>query len=85
MYQARFQKSSESSPAALASEVATGIQFFPVTAQALTGAFARLGDLYAQPKVWKTMQRNAMKQRIDWATSAAQYQAIYASLTRDPK
>lgn len=69
------------SPAALASNAATGVQFFPITAQALSNAFARLCDLYARPKIWKTMQRNAMKQQVGWETSAAEYHAIYASLS----
>lgn len=70
------------SPAALASGVATGVQFFPVTQQALSNAFKRLGDLYAQPKVWKTMQRNAMKQLVGWDASAQEYHAIYRDLTQ---
>lgn len=68
------------SPAALASGVATGLQFFPVTQEALANSFARLSELYAQPKIWKAMQRNAMKQPVGWETSAADYHAIYASL-----
>jgi starch synthase len=66
------------------SGVATGIQFSPITAQALSNAFVRLGSLYAQPKLCKAMQNNAMKQVVDWKTSAAEYRAIYASLTKAP-
>lgn len=69
------------SPAALDRNVATGVQFFPVTAGALSNAFARLCDLYGQRQVWKTMQRNAMKQTVDWDASAGAYRAIYAALT----
>ena len=69
------------SPAALARGVATGLQFFPITGQALANAFARLADLYADSKVWKAMQRNAMKQPVGWETSAAAYKTIYDSLT----
>jgi starch synthase len=72
------------SPAALARGVATGVQFFPVNAQALANAFTRLSDLYADGKTWKAMQRNAMKQPVGWETSAAAYQAIYAGLTEAP-
>lgn len=72
------------SPAAMSSGVATGVQFSPITAQALSNAFARLGTLYALPKVWKAMQNNAMKQVVDWKASAAEYHAIYASLTKAP-
>ncbi|WP_417270840.1 glycogen synthase GlgA [Celeribacter sp.] len=70
------------SPAALARDVATGVQFFPITAQALTNALGRICDLYAQPNLWKTLQRNAMKQPVGWSASAAEYHAIYASLAK---
>lgn len=65
------------SPAALARKVATGIQFSPITAEALANAFGRLCDLYADRKVWTAMQRNAMKQPVGWDTSAAAYHALY--------
>jgi starch synthase len=68
------------SPAALASGVATGVQFSPLTTEALANAITRLGDLYAQPDVWKKMQRNAMKQTVGWHASAARYHAIYDAL-----
>jgi starch synthase len=70
------------SPAALASGVATGLQFFPITTQALTNAIGRMGALYAQPAIWKKMQRNAMTQTVGWDTSAADYHAIYHSLSK---
>jgi len=73
------------SPVALSSGVATGLQFFPITATALSNSFARLHSLYDQPQVWKAMQRNAMKQQVGWATSARAYNAIYASLLRTGK
>jgi starch synthase len=69
------------SPAALATGVATGLQFFPINAQALANAFVRLDGLYRDNKRWKVMQRNAMKQPVGWATSAAAYSDIYANLT----
>lgn len=68
------------SPAAMARGVATGVQFFPVTGQAFGNALGRLGDLYGQPKIWRAMQRNAMKQPVGWQVSAAEYHAIYARL-----
>jgi starch synthase len=69
------------SPAALASGVATGLQFFPINAQALANAFARLDGLYRDNECWKSIQRNAMKQAVGWETSAAAYREIYDSLT----
>ena len=68
------------SPAALARDVATGLQFFPINAQALANAFNRLVDLYGTKKIWRTLQRNAMKQPVGWETSAFAYKAIYDRL-----
>ncbi|MEM6760285.1 MAG: glycogen synthase GlgA [Pseudomonadota bacterium] len=65
------------SPAALASRVATGVQFHPITADGLSNAFTRLCDLYAQPKVWADLGKNAMKQPVGWDSSAAAYSALY--------
>ncbi len=67
-------------PAALARGVATGIQFFPVTAQALANAFVRLADLFEDGKTWKAMQRNAMRQPVDWETAATTYAGLYRSV-----
>lgn len=68
------------SPAALARGVASGIQFFPITAQALANAFVRLIELFHDTKTWKEMQRNAMKHPVGWETSAAAYKDIYTSV-----
>ena len=68
------------SPAALAQGVATGVQFFPVTAAALSNSLNRLCDLYKDPKVWQSMQRNAMKQPVGWDTSAGAYHTLYKGL-----
>nr|WP_252726956.1 glycogen synthase GlgA [Paracoccus sp. C2R09] len=68
------------SPAALAVRAATGIQFAPVTTDALSGALIRLGQLWQQPKVWARMQRNAMMQPVGWGESARAYAALYAEL-----
>ncbi|MFW2541342.1 glycogen synthase GlgA [Primorskyibacter sp. 2E107] len=68
------------SPAALARGVATGVQFFPINAHALGNAVSRLCDLYAQPKVFAAMQRNAMKQPVGWGTSAEAYHSLYADV-----
>ena len=68
------------SPAAMAREVATGIQFHPINAQALSGALGQLCELYAQPAIWKKMQRNAMAQPVGWDASAALYAQMYQDL-----
>jgi len=68
------------SPAARAVGVATGLQFYPVTSDALSAALGRLCDLYARPKDWARLQRNAMQQPVGWDASAQDYHALYAGL-----
>lgn len=67
--------------AAIDADVATGIQFHPVTAIGLEQAVARTMALYQQPKVWAAMQRRAMRQPVGWDASAAAYLALFQSLT----
>ncbi len=67
-------------PATMARQVATGLQFHPVTAGALSNALTRLCDLFQSPAMWSKMQRNAMAQPVDWGPSAAAYAALYATL-----
>ncbi|MFN3526499.1 MAG: glycogen synthase GlgA, partial [Paracoccus sp. (in: a-proteobacteria)] len=69
------------SPAALARGVATGLQFAPVTAEALTNALIRLCALYKDRRTWSRMQRNAMAQPVGWNQSARAYAALYSRLT----
>ncbi|MEL6551529.1 MAG: glycogen synthase GlgA [Pseudomonadota bacterium] len=71
-------------PATLAREVATGIQFSPVTAEALTNALTKLCALYADTKAWGKIQRNAMAHPVGWETSAAAYAALYGSIAPSP-
>ncbi|TNC69131.1 glycogen synthase GlgA [Rubellimicrobium roseum] len=65
------------SPAALAAGVATGLQFHPVTADALRGAIVQLCDLYADRDIWTRMQANAMAQPVGWNRSAKAYARLY--------
>lgn len=68
------------SPAARAVGVATGVQFYPVTADALAGALSRLCDLYEDRDTWASLQRNAMAQPVGWDASARAYCALYAGV-----
>lgn len=70
------------SPAALGMGVATGIQFSPVTSDALRGALAQTCDLFSQPAVWQQMQRNAMRQPVGWGSSARAYASLYRDVTK---
>ncbi|WP_084860609.1 glycogen synthase GlgA [Salibaculum halophilum] len=68
-------------PATLARQVATGLQFHPIDAEALGNALSTLCDLFAAPDLWSRMQRNAMAHPVGWGPSAAAYAALYADLT----
>ena len=70
------------SPAAMAQNAATGIQFAPITGAALSNAFNRLHRLYRDPKAWTQVQKNAMKQPVGWEQSAKVYDALYKELAR---
>jgi starch synthase len=67
-------------PASMARQVATGVQFAPVTAAALENALGLLCDLWDTPEQWSRMQRNAMAQPVGWDQSAAAYAALYEGL-----
>lgn len=70
------------SPAGLAAGAATGIQFNPVTAQALAQALMKLVNLYHDQPTWTQMMKNAMAAPVDWGHSAAQYAALYAGMVK---
>ena len=69
-------------PAAISAGVATGITFHPTDATAFAMALRQLLALHAEPKLWARVQKNAMKQDVSWASSAAEYAALYESLSR---
>ncbi len=63
--------------AALKDGVATGLQFFPVTTDALAHCLLKLCDLYRNGQEWTRLQRNAMKHPVNWDASAQSYAALY--------
>ena len=66
--------------AALTAGVATGIQFAPLSHDALMAALARTVALYHAPKVWGTMQKRAMAADVSWNASALRYADLFSSL-----
>lgn len=69
--------------AALNAGVATGLQFAPVDARALTGAIRRAVSLMRNPAQWAAIQRQGMKSDVSWDRSAALYAELFASLVPD--
>ncbi|MGB3408176.1 MAG: glycogen synthase GlgA [Jannaschia sp.] len=66
--------------AALDMDCATGVQFAPVTAEGLIQAIDRTCDLYADKKVWASLQRRAMRQPVGWDASARAYLTLFQSM-----
>lgn len=67
-------------PAALWQGAATGVVFAPADTLGVEQALRRLVALHAEPKLWRQMQRRAMKQPLGWEASSAAYVALYESL-----
>jgi starch synthase len=70
----------DANEAALTAGVATGIQFSPVTPEALEDGLRRLVLLWRNQPVWQRMQRNAMSADVSWRGPAGHYSALYKSL-----
>jgi starch synthase len=70
----------DANEAALGSGVATGFQFAPVTAAALTEALERAARLWQDRRAWQRMQRNAMAADVSWRRSAERYAALFKAL-----
>ncbi|WBU62811.1 glycogen synthase GlgA [Paracoccus aerodenitrificans] len=71
----------DANDAALRAGVATGLQFAPVTADALSLALRRASALYDQSAIWQRMVRRAMAHPVGWDASARNYAALYDRLT----
>jgi starch synthase len=70
----------DANEAAVDAGVATGVQFSPITSEALGEAIQRAVTLYGHEKVWRRMQRRGMKSDVSWDASARRYADLYASL-----
>jgi starch synthase len=67
----------DASPMALAAGVASGVQFAPVTGDALEAALYRTVDLWRDAAGWATMQKNGMRTDVSWTRPAAAYAELY--------
>jgi starch synthase len=73
----------DANEAALAAGVATGLQFWPVTPEALEVALERLLALWRDRPAWLRVQRNGMAADVSWHTPATRYAALYQSILAD--
>lgn len=70
----------DANQAALTAGVATGIQFWPATQDALEDALHRLLSLWRDKHTWLCMQRNGMASDVSWRGPALRYVALYEAL-----
>ena len=70
----------DANEAALTAGVATGIQFWPTTPEALQTALQRLLALWRDKPAWEQVQRNGMNADVSWHGSAARYLSLFKSL-----
>lgn len=68
---------------ALAQGVGTGVQFSPVTADALAGAIERTAALWRVPETWQKLQANALATDVSWRGPAARYAALYRGMVAE--
>lgn len=68
------------SPEALKRKIATGFHCEPGDAGSLRLAITRACEAYADQDLWKSLQRNAMRQPVGWDGSAPAYLALYEKL-----
>jgi starch synthase len=62
---------------AIASGVATGLQFAPVNLTGALDAFGRAKTLWKDKEAWRLLQRNGMAAEVGWARPARQYARLY--------
>ena len=56
---------------------ATGLQFSPVTREALEAALHRAADLWSDRAAWQTLQANGMRADVSWAEPANAFFKLY--------
>lgn len=70
----------DASEMALAAKAGTGVQFAPVTRDALTTAVERLLTLWRDRPGWRRLQARAMAVDVSWRRPAQHYAALYREL-----
>ena len=70
----------DANAAALMAGAGNGVQFSPVTFEALVAAIDRFFALYRDKTTFAALRRRALKQDVSWDGPAAAYKAIYTGL-----
>ncbi|MDT8364800.1 MAG: glycogen synthase GlgA [Nitrosomonas sp.] len=61
----------------IANETASGFVFDTATPESFLAAIERALSAYGNHKLWRSLQRNAMRKDFGWKTSALAYRSIY--------
>jgi starch synthase len=69
---------------ALVSSAGNGLQFSPVTRDALVLTLERALALWRDPPTWRRLQQHAMAAEVGWQRPARQYAALYRQLAARP-
>ena len=72
----------DANEAALAAGVATGVQFFPPTVEALGRAIDQAFAIYEEPAAMRRLRLNGMRQDVSWRGPARHYADLYRSIAR---
>ncbi len=70
----------DATPEALHDGTATGFVFKEASAEALSACLKRALSLYAHPRVWRRVQKQAMARDFGWEQSAKRYLELYRDL-----
>jgi starch synthase len=72
----------DANEAATAAGVATGIQFSPLSVEALGHALDRALEIYRDPATMLRMRLNGMQSDVSWRGPARRYAGLYRSIAR---
>jgi starch synthase len=71
----------DANEAATAAGVATGVQFYPPSVEALTYALDRALEIVRDPAITRRLRLNGMKSDVSWRGPAKRYAALYRDLS----
>ncbi len=72
----------DANEAAIAAGVATGVQFSPLSVDALSYALDRALAIYRDPAAMRRIRLNGMRADVSWRGPARRYAALYRSICR---
>jgi starch synthase len=74
----------DANAAATAAGVATGVQFYPPSAEALAYALDRALEISREPPIARRLRLNGMRSDVSWRGPAQRYAALYRAIAGPP-